>query len=51
MKRLNFLWMLHEARPKLFCLRPMPYALDQKVDAELDHLEQARVIEPMQFSY
>ena len=41
-----------EVRPRFFHLSPIPCALHQKVEAELDHLKQAGiVIEPMQLSY
>ena len=39
-----------EVKPRFFHPRPIPYAFQQKVEAELNHLEQAEVIEPVQLS-
>ena len=39
-----------EVKPRFFHPRPIPYAFHQKVEAELNHLEQAGVIEPVQLS-
>ena len=44
------IYMDPEAKPKFFKARPVPYAYLQKIEDELDRLENAGVIVPVQFS-